>query len=705
MGGRSGGSPQTQVIKQETLAPWAEPYARRILRRGEIESLQGYTPYGGQRIMPFTPSEIQAQEGIMGMARAGAPMQQNMATRMVGRLASGRGNYWRPQSPRRPFMRGGGYGLPCGMPSMANPRFNFIRSPMGVPVQQIGPVPGGPPRRGPVYPSPSPAPEPEGPPAETRPWDQPPDYSELPPMTDEQRMEERQDYLDNVGPTAPAFDPFPIMMGPGGGMGPMDGGGGGSSPSAPSTSTPIISAPDPQPPITSAPSPQPPVGMYGAEIPSDMGGMSGIGSMGAMSGGSQSGSGRIGREPQRPVSGARRIGDLASDATARLPLPEGVAPGGRYYDDPITGDPMYGPPMPQYGEGMVGAAVMPPAINLNTGRPNPPSFPVEEFRRPGIGDWRLGRDQDPDGQELGSQPRWDALAEWNGTREDPLRYDASYAPEPGDIGPPPGAITPQPTPPPPPPVVAPPSIPPPPPPPAYDPQPGPVLPPPMFPPIPSPPDPMNMAINPMQPLNQAVVSRYMSPFQKAVTDIEKREAIRASEQQGANLGMGAAMSGGLGGYREAILQAERERNLGQQLGDIQARGLQSGYDRAAQQLAADRAATLAGQQQQLGAAGTLGQLAAQEQALARERLQDMEAAGQRQRAFQQGLLDVGYEDFQRQMTYPQQRMSFQQGLIHGLPIPQGMSETTYARQPGMFQTAMGMGLQGLGLYNAMRGQG
>lgn len=587
MGGRSGGSPQTQVIKQETLAPWAEPYARRILRRGEIESLQGYTPYGGQRIMPFTPSEIQAQEGIMGMARAGAPMQQNMATRMVGRLASGRGNYWRPQSPRRPFMRGGGYGLPGGMPSMANPRFNFIRSPMGVPVQQIGPVPGGPPRRGPVYPSPSPAPEPEGPPVETRPWDQPPDYSELPPMTDEQRMEERQDYLDNVGPTAPAFDPFPIMMGPGGGMGPMDGGGGGSSPS----------------------------------------------------------------------------------------LPEGVAPGGRYYDDPITGDPMYGPPMPQYGEGMVGAAVMPPAVNLNTGRPNPPSFPGMD----------VGMGIDPGlGQEIN---------------------ESMYAPEPGDIGPPPGAITPQPTPPPPPPVVAPPSIPPPPPPPAYDPQPGPVLPPPMFPPIPSPPDPMNMAINPMQPLNQAVVSRYMSPFQKAVTDIEKREAIRASEQQGANLGMGAAMSGGLGGYREAILQAERERNLGQQLGDIQARGLQAGYDRAAQQLAADRAATLAGQQQQLGAAGTLGQLAAQEQALARERLKDMEAAGQRQRAFQQGLLDVGYEDFQRQMAYPQQRMSFQQGLIHGLPIPQGISETTYARQPGMFQTAMGMGLQGLGLYNAMRGQG
>jgi len=34
----------------------------------------------------------------------------------------------------------------------------------------------------------------------------------------------------------------------------------------------------------------------------------------------------------------------------------------------------------------------------------------------------------------------------------------------------------------------------------------------------------------------------------------------------------ATQAGGLGGYREAIMQAERQRNLGQQLQDIQATG-------------------------------------------------------------------------------------------------------------------------------------
>ena len=47
-------------------------------------------------------------------------------------------------------------------------------------------------------------------------------------------------------------------------------------------------------------------------------------------------------------------------------LPKGVAPGGRFYDDPITGDPMYQPPMPGNG---IRAQVLPPPINLRTGKP------------------------------------------------------------------------------------------------------------------------------------------------------------------------------------------------------------------------------------------------------------------------------------------------------------------------------------------------
>jgi hypothetical protein len=85
------------------------------------------------------------------------------------------------------------------------------------------------------------------------------------------------------------------------------------------------------------------------------------------------------------------------------------------------------------------------------------------------------------------------------------------------------------------------------------------------------------------------ISRFMSPYQQNVTDIEKREAARQSEIMGKGIGDQATAQGGLGGYREAIQQSERERNLSQQMGDIQTRGSQAAYQNAQAQLERERA--------------------------------------------------------------------------------------------------------------------
>lgn len=103
--------------------------------------------------------------------------------------------------------------------------------------------------------------------------------------------------------------------------------------------------------------------------------------------------------------------------------------------------------------------------------------------------------------------------------------------------------------------------------------------------------------SPFQPINfEQNLQRFMSPYQQNVTDIQKREAIRQSEMIADQIGDRAAQAGGLGGYREAILQAERERNLGQQLDDIQAQGSQRAFDTALRQLGAERAADLSAAQ-------------------------------------------------------------------------------------------------------------
>jgi hypothetical protein len=99
-------------------------------------------------------------------------------------------------------------------------------------------------------------------------------------------------------------------------------------------------------------------------------------------------------------------------------------------------------------------------------------------------------------------------------------------------------------------------------------------------------------------------SQYMSPFQQNVVDIQKREAIRDAKQGQLAQDLGAARQGTYGGSRQLLASLERERNLGQQLGDIQGRGSQAAYENAQAQFERDRAAGMtAGQanlQAQLG---------------------------------------------------------------------------------------------------------
>ena len=57
-----------------------------------------------------------------------------------------------------------------------------------------------------------------------------------------------------------------------------------------------------------------------------------------------------------------------------------------------------------------------------------------------------------------------------------------------------------------------------------------------------------------------------------------------------NIGLDAAKQGGLGGYRDAIMRSENERDVMQQMGDIQTQGQQAAFADAKQSFEADRAA-------------------------------------------------------------------------------------------------------------------
>jgi hypothetical protein len=94
----------------------------------------------------------------------------------------------------------------------------------------------------------------------------------------------------------------------------------------------------------------------------------------------------------------------------------------------------------------------------------------------------------------------------------------------------------------------------------------------------------------------ADASKYMSPFQQQVSDIAAREVQRRADIDKSQGAMSSIGRGTFGGSRQALLQAEADRNTQQQIGDIYAKGQQSAYENAQSQFERDQARRMASQQ-------------------------------------------------------------------------------------------------------------
>lgn len=105
--------------------------------------------------------------------------------------------------------------------------------------------------------------------------------------------------------------------------------------------------------------------------------------------------------------------------------------------------------------------------------------------------------------------------------------------------------------------------------------------------------------------------QYMSPYMQQVVDVQTREAIRNAKKGQLVEDLGAARQGTYGGSRQLIAGLERERQLGQQLSDIQATGSQAAFQQAQQQFNTEQALRQAAGQQNLQAALGVQQLGTQ----------------------------------------------------------------------------------------------
>ena len=192
---------------------------------------------------------------------------------------------------------------------------------------------------------------------------------------------------------------------------------------------------------------------------------------------------------------------------------------------------------------------------------------------------------------------------------------------------------------------------------------------------------------------------YMSPYQRAVTDIEKREAQRAFEKQDQAREARAveAGAGSMMGSRAAIEAAEAARNQQQLLGDIEARGLQRAFENAQQQFAAQKARerTMASDVARTGTAMTQADIAG---------LGALQTVGEQKRALAQSALDEAYGKFLEERNFPQQTLADYSSTIYGNPFARAPSfNRTGSDLPGapsMGQQLLGLGLTGLNIYGA-----
>ena len=187
-----------------------------------------------------------------------------------------------------------------------------------------------------------------------------------------------------------------------------------------------------------------------------------------------------------------------------------------------------------------------------------------------------------------------------------------------------------------------------------------------------------------QQFGQQQADQYMSPYIQNVIQNQQRDAARMSAIQGTQQQAQATQAGAFGGARDAIMRAERERNLGIQQGDIQAAGLQNAYTNAQNQFNADTSRGLQG----YAALGSQGQNL-YGQTTGNLNLQN--ALGTQQQQQVQNLLNVGTQNYAAEQNYPYKQIGFMSDIVRGSPTSQ-LGSTMYQAPPSMLTQVAGAGI-------------
>jgi hypothetical protein len=183
----------------------------------------------------------------------------------------------------------------------------------------------------------------------------------------------------------------------------------------------------------------------------------------------------------------------------------------------------------------------------------------------------------------------------------------------------------------------------------------------------------------------------MSPYQQAVTDLERKQAQKAFDVGTAGFeakGVGAGGMSGLGS-RMGVQAAEREKGHLENLAAIQTRGSERAWQDAQQRLAEQRTRQRTGAGDVRGIGKDIYGTQVSELGLGTQ-------VGEQKRQFEQSQLDDLYRRYAERKQFPEQQLQKYSGLVYGMPtgfLANQESITRGPKGPSFGQQLLGAGVQ------------
>jgi hypothetical protein len=215
----------------------------------------------------------------------------------------------------------------------------------------------------------------------------------------------------------------------------------------------------------------------------------------------------------------------------------------------------------------------------------------------------------------------------------------------------------------------------------------------------------------MNATNPGITQSYMSPYMQNVVDFQKQSALRDFQVAQPMRQAEAVAKGAFGGSRQAIVDAEAQRNLNTQLQGIQATGTQKAFEDAQRQQQFGAQLGLQGLQTGLQgygqagqAASTLGQLGTAQFGAQKDIANLQSSMGAQQQALEQRKIDQAIQDYAIQQQYPMMQLGFMSNMLRGLPM-QAQTTQLYQAQPSTLQQGVGLLGAGASLLGAGKAEG